>query len=167
VKGTSARCESAMVEVGRVTEGFDVGVHINHPLYYSMRLLPNEQRHSEVRGSARNTYSPRRQLQSTTKEMEPRAIHNGAAVMGSANGHRSETMANPDRLDDKLRIPPEDELLQNGAQSGSSIGLSSCSICTENFAENENVRILPCGHIYHRCCIDPWLIDFSGTCPLW
>jgi hypothetical protein len=45
--------------------------------------------------------------------------------------------------------------------------LNSCSICTEDFETGENVRILPCKHIYHRRCIDPWLLRFSGTCPLW
>jgi len=44
---------------------------------------------------------------------------------------------------------------------------ASCSICTEDFLDKENVRILPCGHIYHRRCIDPWLLGFAGTCPLW
>jgi Ring finger domain len=45
--------------------------------------------------------------------------------------------------------------------------LNSCSICTEDFETGENVRMLPCKHIYHRRCIDPWLLRFSGTCPLW
>jgi hypothetical protein len=44
---------------------------------------------------------------------------------------------------------------------------TSCSICTENFNAGENVRILNCKHIYHRRCIDPWLLDFGGKCPLW
>ena len=44
---------------------------------------------------------------------------------------------------------------------------ASCSICTEDFLDKENVRILPCGHIYHRRCIDPWLLGSAGTCPLW
>lgn len=43
----------------------------------------------------------------------------------------------------------------------------TCSVCTEDFVENDTVRILPCGHIYHRRCIDPWLLRFSGNCPLW
>ncbi|KAH9203350.1 hypothetical protein DL95DRAFT_154179 [Leptodontidium sp. 2 PMI_412] len=43
---------------------------------------------------------------------------------------------------------------------------ASCSICTEDFLERENVRVLPCGHIYHQRCIDPWLLGFAGTCPL-
>jgi hypothetical protein len=43
----------------------------------------------------------------------------------------------------------------------------TCSICTEDFRESEDIRVLPCSHIYHKCCIDPWLLDFGGNCPLW
>lgn len=42
-----------------------------------------------------------------------------------------------------------------------------CSICTEDFAVGEDVRVLPCNHKYHPHCVDPWLINVSGTCPLW
>ncbi|KFY81549.1 hypothetical protein V500_11302 [Pseudogymnoascus sp. VKM F-4518 (FW-2643)] len=41
-----------------------------------------------------------------------------------------------------------------------------CSICTEDFTKGENVRVLPCNHQYHPACIDPWLLNVSGTCPL-
>lgn len=42
-----------------------------------------------------------------------------------------------------------------------------CSICTEDFKVGEDVRVLPCNHQYHPNCVDPWLINISGTCPLW
>ncbi len=42
-----------------------------------------------------------------------------------------------------------------------------CSICTEDFTLGEDVRVLPCDHKFHPACIDPWLINISGTCPLW
>ncbi len=42
-----------------------------------------------------------------------------------------------------------------------------CSICTEDFVKGENIRLLPCDHKFHPVCIDPWLLNVSGTCPLW
>lgn len=42
-----------------------------------------------------------------------------------------------------------------------------CSICTEDFKEGEDMRVLPCNHKFHPNCIDPWLVNVSGTCPLW
>lgn len=52
-----------------------------------------------------------------------------------------------------------------GAGEGASD--QQCSICTEDFKVGEDVRVLPCKHQFHPACIDPWLINVSGTCPLW
>ncbi|KAF2210983.1 hypothetical protein CERZMDRAFT_112816 [Cercospora zeae-maydis SCOH1-5] len=41
-----------------------------------------------------------------------------------------------------------------------------CSICTEDFEVGEDQRVLPCDHRFHPACIDPWLLNVSGTCPL-
>ncbi|OBT56702.1 hypothetical protein VE04_03774 [Pseudogymnoascus sp. 24MN13] len=41
-----------------------------------------------------------------------------------------------------------------------------CSICLNVFIEDEDIRILPCNHKFHAVCIDPWLLNISGTCPL-
>ncbi|KAJ6789026.1 hypothetical protein PWT90_09916 [Aphanocladium album] len=41
-----------------------------------------------------------------------------------------------------------------------------CSICTEDFTVGEDVRVLPCNHQFHPGCVDPWLVNVSGTCPL-
>lgn len=45
--------------------------------------------------------------------------------------------------------------------------LQSCSICTEDFVDGDDIRRLPCDHIFHPRCIDPWLCGFAVTCPLW
>ncbi|KAK5220670.1 hypothetical protein LTR72_007292 [Exophiala xenobiotica] len=45
-------------------------------------------------------------------------------------------------------------------------GHLGCSICTEDFTKGEEVRVLPCNHKFHPVCVDPWLLNVSGTCPL-
>jgi len=51
----------------------------------------------------------------------------------------------------------------DGTQDDGSLG---CSICTEDFHKGEEVRVLPCNHKFHPECVDPWLLNISGTCPL-
>ncbi|KAJ0298910.1 hypothetical protein COL5a_011817 [Colletotrichum fioriniae] len=50
-----------------------------------------------------------------------------------------------------------------GGQEDEHLG---CSICTEDFTVGEDVRVLPCNHKFHPNCVDPWLVNVSGTCPL-
>ncbi|KAH7317570.1 hypothetical protein BKA65DRAFT_514739 [Rhexocercosporidium sp. MPI-PUGE-AT-0058] len=43
---------------------------------------------------------------------------------------------------------------------------TECSICIADFVDSEEVRVLPCHHRFHPACIDPWLLNVSGTCPI-
>ncbi|KAM0680917.1 hypothetical protein GINT2_000699 [Glugoides intestinalis] len=43
--------------------------------------------------------------------------------------------------------------------------MAQCSICFEDFVEEEEIRILDCGHYYHPKCIDRWLIGHTKRCP--
>lgn len=40
-----------------------------------------------------------------------------------------------------------------------------CSICTENYQDNDEVSVLKCFHIFHYKCIDEWG-HYSTTCPI-
>ncbi|KAL8913956.1 MAG: hypothetical protein Q9171_001341 [Xanthocarpia ochracea] len=42
----------------------------------------------------------------------------------------------------------------------------ACSVCTDDFTKGQDVRVLPCNHKFHPDCIDPWLLNVSGTCPM-
>ncbi|KAJ1892314.1 hypothetical protein LPJ81_005580 [Coemansia sp. IMI 209127] len=41
-----------------------------------------------------------------------------------------------------------------------------CSICLNDFCAGDSVRILDCGHYFHRDCVDSWLTKHSASCPL-
>ncbi|KAK3304541.1 uncharacterized protein B0T15DRAFT_245228 [Chaetomium strumarium] len=75
--------------------------------------------------------------------------------------------------------PPDSALVtsQEGATAGPDKGETNrqgrpseeravCSICAEDFTVGEDVRVLPCDHRFHPPCIDPWLVEISGSCPL-
>lgn len=41
-----------------------------------------------------------------------------------------------------------------------------CVICFENFETGETLRVLPCEHMFHPACIDPWLSKRRNACPV-
>lgn len=43
--------------------------------------------------------------------------------------------------------------------------VEQCVVCHEPMRKGEEVRRLPCFHVYHRLCIDRWL-GVKATCPL-
>ncbi|KAF9241600.1 hypothetical protein BU15DRAFT_44671 [Melanogaster broomeanus] len=49
-----------------------------------------------------------------------------------------------------------------------SIGREVCPICIVDFEEGDDLRVLPCEgkHRFHQTCVDPWLLELSGSCPL-
>ncbi|XP_029460664.1 E3 ubiquitin-protein ligase RNF149 [Rhinatrema bivittatum] len=51
------------------------------------------------------------------------------------------------------------------SEKGLDVDAESCAVCIENYKPKDTVRILPCKHIFHRVCIDPWLLEHR-TCPM-
>ena len=56
----------------------------------------------------------------------------------------------------------------NDAVIPEAIGRETCPICILDFEEGDDLRILPCEgkHRFHQTCVDPWLLELSGSCPL-
>lgn len=42
----------------------------------------------------------------------------------------------------------------------------SCAICLEIIEEEDEVRGLMCGHVFHSDCLDPWLTKRRACCPM-
>jgi hypothetical protein len=41
-----------------------------------------------------------------------------------------------------------------------------CCVCISACRDGEETRMLPCGHAFHRSCVDLWLARYQQTCPL-
>ncbi|XP_045205083.2 RING finger protein 150-like isoform X2 [Mercenaria mercenaria] len=40
-----------------------------------------------------------------------------------------------------------------------------CAVCIEPYKWNDVIRVLPCKHVFHKSCVDPWLLD-QRSCPM-
>ncbi|XP_034972504.1 E3 ubiquitin-protein ligase RNF149 [Zootoca vivipara] len=71
-------------------------------------------------------------------------------------GHREETIKAIGQL--PLHIVKHED-------KGLNVDAENCAVCIENYKPKDIVRILPCKHVFHRHCLDPWLLEHR-TCPM-
>ncbi|CAL8352175.1 unnamed protein product [Merluccius merluccius] len=41
----------------------------------------------------------------------------------------------------------------------------TCAVCIEAYKAGDVITVLTCGHIFHKACIEPWLLE-KRTCPM-
>ncbi|XP_075502053.1 uncharacterized protein LOC142540064 [Primulina tabacum] len=51
-------------------------------------------------------------------------------------------------------------------RSQSEDDVTQCYICLAEYEEGDKIRVLPCQHEYHISCVDKWLKEIHGVCPL-
>lgn len=61
---------------------------------------------------------------------------------------------------DKIKSLPTVQITAEHVASG-----LECPVCKEDYSVGENVRQLPCNHMFHNDCIVPWL-EQHDTCPV-
>jgi hypothetical protein len=143
-----------------------------HPERYGPRAIIGRPRQSRARGIGRAIldgipivkFGEREEPKPTDVEMATTASAQDTrhGTEGST-GDRSATGANLDGT-------AVDGIAAAGTTSSANAsdenGNQGCSICTEDFERGQDQRVLPCDHRFHPECIDPWLLNVSGTCPL-
>ncbi|XP_034151427.1 E3 ubiquitin-protein ligase RNF128-like [Esox lucius] len=55
------------------------------------------------------------------------------------------------------RLKQGDEEIQSDSHT--------CAVCIESYHPGDVVTVLTCGHLFHKACIEPWLLD-KRTCPM-
>ncbi|XP_043719899.1 E3 ubiquitin-protein ligase RLIM-like isoform X2 [Telopea speciosissima] len=50
------------------------------------------------------------------------------------------------------------------AEGGNDV--EQCHICLAEYEQGDKIRVLPCRHEYHMACVDKWLKEIHGICPL-
>ena len=154
-----------------------------HPERYGPRTgLAGRPRQSRAKGLARAML----ETLPIVKFGDPEPVKPGSRDIELEDGTRSEhntadAVATPAATENEETTPAaptatdletglggaQAESVNTGLEPAKKEGDLGCSICTEDFTTGEDVRVLPCHHKYHPACIDPWLLNVSGTCPLW
>ncbi|KAI7756847.1 hypothetical protein M8C21_025032 [Ambrosia artemisiifolia] len=53
----------------------------------------------------------------------------------------------------------------NASETGPNY-VQQCYICLVDYEEGDKIRVLPCQHEYHASCVDKWLKEVNGVCPV-
>lgn len=150
-----------------------------HPERYGPRRIAGRVRQSRARGIARamldtipvvkfddkndDVEAAKRHVEMTMDPEDHENSHDNSPpeANGGLSTPRESEMPTPDDIERPTPTAPEAKTEMPDA------GNFSCPICTDDFIKGQDLRVLPCNHQFHMECIDPWLMNVSGTCPLW
>jgi hypothetical protein len=66
---------------------------------------------------------------------------------------------------DELKEKKYGEIKNEIVDKSSNSKEEKCIVCLGDFGDNDNVKITPCGHIFHPPCLKEWITD-NHTCPV-
>ncbi|KAI4218823.1 MAG: hypothetical protein LQ349_008558 [Xanthoria aureola] len=160
-----------------------------HPERYGPRNIVGRARQSRAKGiaramletipivkfgdnDARKTAEPATTHERDIEMASPRTVpeasaqaqqHPASATSAGPNEHMETN--NGSVTTDPVAAEPTTSHLTDDLIANADNGLA-CSVCTDDFTKGQDVRVLPCNHKFHPECIDPWLLNVSGTCPM-
>ncbi|KAI9752516.1 MAG: Ubiquitin carboxyl-terminal hydrolase 3 [Chaenotheca gracillima] len=120
-------------------------------------------------GSARSSAERARGADVATASTEPTETTHGSSSQtaeDNVEGAAAVDTAAASEAKDKSAKEAKDAKDKAAADAAARDDGLGCSICTEDFIKGEDIRVLPCNHKFHPECVDPWLLNVSGTCPL-
>ena len=160
-----------------------------HPERYGPRHVIGRPRQSRAKGIARAMLETLPIVKFGDKEEEKPANVTRDVELAPTNGQQQEHVAAESRQEEGTApsdqtteeqgpVHPDPTMSGIADQSKEQINVGkessnpvddglACSVCTDDFIKGQDVRMLPCKHKFHPECIDPWLLNVSGTCPLW
>ncbi|KAJ5194059.1 hypothetical protein N7472_006525 [Penicillium cf. griseofulvum] len=148
-----------------------------HPERYGPRRIAGRVRQSRARGLARAMLDTIPVVKFDDKNDDVEAAKRDVEMMGAEDARepspqdgnttgvsttRESEIPTPDDHERPTPTPTAPEAKTEMPETGN----FSCPICTDDFIKGQDLRVLPCNHQFHMECIDPWLMNVSGTCPL-
>ncbi|KAL8826612.1 MAG: hypothetical protein Q9191_003693 [Dirinaria sp. TL-2023a] len=154
-----------------------------HPERYGPRNMIGRARQSRARGIARAMLDTLPIVKFGEREGDKTTEQGRDVEMGGVTGEPQTTPTpatenepkNPKTPDppigDHTQHQEPEPVTTETAAGADSMGNNAdnglaCSVCVDDFVKGQDIRVLPCNHKFHPECIDPWLLNVSGTCPL-
>ena len=156
-----------------------------HPERYGPRHVLGRPRQSRAKGIARAMLETIPIVKFGDKDEDKPVTQARDVELGPAGQHRSSTTNEAEGSSTDGHVQDDEdgtgpEVVKTETASGASKHVEgetepsahadnglACSVCTDDFVKGQDIRVLPCKHKFHPECIDPWLLNVSGTCPLW
>lgn len=159
-----------------------------HPDRYGPRDVLGRPRQSRARGLGRAIldtipivkFGERESPKPTDVELgstsEARHVDDANAEMGAQDAPATTDASTENQAEVPRHVGAQHAAMESGIAPAAAVAAQhdpsseeglGCSICTEDFEKGQDIRVLPCNHKFHPECVDPWLLNVSGTCPLW
>ncbi|KAJ6172052.1 hypothetical protein N7470_001119 [Penicillium chermesinum] len=147
-----------------------------HPERYGPRRVAGRPRQSRARGIARAMLEtipivkfgdePADGVDGAKRDIEMEGSEAPSREHSPPRSENAEIEQLPNPADAELPKQPATPTPESKGETTHDTGNFSCPICTDDFIKGQDLRVLPCNHQFHPECIDPWLVNVSGTCPL-